>query len=276
MCMNKRYTWLWDFPSSELRADKIVSFCRSHNVGTIFLHYPKNAFDEFYSWLIKQATAHGIEVHATAGEPLWALPEGERHIMDFLQRVKHYNESHLASAQFTGIHFDIEPHTLRKSKGDPLDWEADREQIVWSWTNNVDTYTDYIAREIQVPVSCTLQFSTENILIGPDKQKTLTEYMIDRHDKVVVMAYRNFAQGHDSIIYHAQNELNIADGLQKPNSVIVAVETTSVEPSKVTFAGTGRRYMYRQLDIVDHTFMDYKSYAGHAIHHLMSWMDMPV
>jgi hypothetical protein len=270
----KRYTWLWKATDILTMQNSILSFCRRHNVGTIFLQLSNQVTDNQYRMFNSAATALGIEIHAAGGDEKWALTAYYSNIQAMLNRIKSYNDASLPEEQFTGIHFDIEPYTLRASQGDPADWATQSSQIIREWMLNVNKYTNFIAQSIQVPVSCTLHFSMDNNPTGDLTYPYVDEFMIGNHDKVVITAYRDFALGSDSITYHAQAEIDSAEVQKKPNCVIVAVDTTATTPDKVTFAEEGRLAMYKELQLVDWTFKGYKSYAGHAIHSLTSWMNL--
>jgi hypothetical protein len=212
----KRHTWLWKATDILTMQNRILSFCRHHNVGTIFLQLSNQVTDNQYRMFISAATALGIEIHAAGGDEKWALTAYYSNIQAMLNRIKSYNNASLPEQQFTGIHFDIEPYTLRASQGDPADWATQSSQIIREWMLNVNRYTDFIAQSIQVPVSCTLHFSMDDKLTGDPTYPYVDEFMIGKHDKVAITAYRDFALGNDSITYHAQAEIDSAEAQKKP------------------------------------------------------------
>jgi hypothetical protein len=266
------YTWMWKAVDIVTNPNGILSFCRRHGVHTIFLQLSNQVTDAQYRAFVRAATALGIRIHAMGGDEKWALVSYYPAIQTFLDRVKTYNDNALPEEQFTGIHFDIEPHTLRSSESDPADWSTQQTMIVSEWMQNVNQYTDFINQHIQVPVSVAIQMGLDNILTGDETYATVAHFMIAKHNLTAVMAYRDFAEGSDSIVYHAQAEMDYAEALKKPHSIIVGVEIGTASPEKVTFAEEGRQEMYRQLEIVDYTFSSYKAYAGVAIHSLTAWM----
>ena len=52
------------------------------------------------------------------------------------------------------------------------------------------------------------------------------------------------------------------------------VETAPISPDKVTFAEEGQAAMYRELAIVESAFANEPAFAGVAIHHLGSYLQL--
>lgn len=275
--MKGRYTWMWNAADIVSQQNSILSFCRRHRVNVLFLMFSNSVTDPQYRFFIKAATSLGMYVHALNGDKRWALSSYYPAIQTFLDRIKLYNDASLPEEQFTGVHFDIEPHTLTFSQGDPANWSTQRDQIVSEWMDNVNNYTAFIKQNIQVPVSCALQFSTDTISIADPSFTYLDQWMISKHDKTAVMAYRDFAEGTDGIQYHAQSKIDHAELQKKYNSIIVGVEVCNAGiPEKVSFYEEGREEMYKQLCTLDYNLAGYKTYAGHAIHSLTCWMNSSI
>ncbi|MNN39454.1 hypothetical protein D3C81_1534930 [compost metagenome] len=99
--------------------------------------------------------------------------------------------------------------------------------------------------------------------------------MISCHDKIVVMAYRNFATGDDSIAFHTAAFMFSANAVGRDDSVIVAVETKPIEPTKLSFAMLGKGIMYDVLYDVQNFYWQQPAFAGVAIHSLEYWRELP-
>jgi len=272
-----RSTYLWSARDIVNQPDEILVFSDNNGVTDIYVMLSSSITDETYRSFNKKAAERGIRIHALNGDEKWALISYYPKIQSFLDRVKMINENvSTVEEKFSGVHLDIEPHTLRFSDGDIVDWKTQQTEIIRQWKYNVLQYTGFARHVIGVSVSCALQMGMDNIPSDDPDFPYVSDWMIDKHDFVVVMAYRNFAEGHDGIIYHSQTEVDGANSQGKPDSVVVAVETLDVTPEKITFFNKSCQYMYQELQKVDTHFSTKPSYAGHAIHTLSQWMVLPL
>lgn len=268
----KRYTWQWKASDAVANKKELLKFCKVNQVQVIYLQLSNSVTDTDYLSFNREANLCGIQVHAAAGEKEWALVENRQHIQKFIDRVFLINASAKPEEAFTGIHFDIEPHTFSN-------WSTDKDTIVKNWIQNVDWYVNdiRISKASNMEISAALQFSLDTIQTGNPDYPTLDRYMIAKHDKIAIMAYRNRVEGQDSIISISQTKLDHAEEMRKPDSVIIGVEICpSKEGEKITFAHKGRNAMLQSLQFLDFQLSGYKSYAGHAIHSLSCWMNSKV
>jgi hypothetical protein len=94
--------------------DDLGSFCRSYDIGTLFLYTTPTAAgallrgDRTASDNMARLRADGRKIYAIAGEPDWTLGLGKvpEHA-DLLIRLQA-----LSPPLFDGIHFDVEPNAL--------------------------------------------------------------------------------------------------------------------------------------------------------------------
>jgi len=100
-------------------------------------------------------------------------------------------------------------------------------------------------------------------------RRPLSERVQDLYDYVAIMDYRNFAEGSDSIISHAEDELAYADRIGRP--VMIGVETLKTTPPKVTFFGKGNKYFEEQLALAQAGLSRHRSFGGFVVHHLDSY-----
>ena len=105
---------LWVWKDRILAPDDLDPFCRSYEIGTLFLYTTPTAADALLSGdrivsdNMARLRADGRKIYAMAGEPDWALGLGKvpEHA-DLLIRLQA-----LSPPLFHGIHFDVEPNAL--------------------------------------------------------------------------------------------------------------------------------------------------------------------
>ncbi|MNJ40454.1 hypothetical protein D3C77_353510 [compost metagenome] len=98
-------------------------------------------------------------------------------------------------------------------------------------------------------------------------------------DYITIMDYRDTAEGSVGIIAHAQGEINYANLIGKPNSVVIGVETLDIansgDPETITFREEGRVFMESELDKVYAWFNGNPAFGGIAMHHYDSIRWLP-
>jgi hypothetical protein len=83
------------------------------------------------------------------------------------------------------------------------------------------------------------------------------------------MDYRNYAEGSDSIVSHALDELDYADRIGK--KVMIGIDTIETTPAKLTFFGKGEKYLEAQLALAESAMTQHRSFGGFVVHHLRSY-----
>ena len=102
--------------------------------------------------------------------------------------------------------------------------------------------------------------------------RKMNEHVQATLDVVVLMDYRDKADGHDGILRHAENELAWAAAHGK--KVVIGLETGDSEPTKVTFLQEGNAALSREIANVEKALAGNQAFAGFAIHHLDTWMKL--
>lgn len=266
----KRYTWLWDATLIKTKGESIIGFCYKNNVNVLYLQWSTRVDATDYNVFIMKATRMGLRVHACLGERTWYDPENFAIIEDKLNAIDAYQRKVAWNSQFSGIHFDIEPHTLPE-------WKTDNLATVTKWQTTVQLYTKKV-REMGLELSASVPFSIAKTPARFGGDYYLSEFMMRQHDKVVVMAYRNMTFGNDSIWEHSLPLLEQTKDIMATEAVVIAVETKeSSEGDKLTFANKGKLQLYEALRQIDYAGEEsYVGYAGHAIHAVNYWMDLPL
>ncbi|MFD0712054.1 Ig-like domain-containing protein [Paenibacillus sp. GCM10027626] len=194
------------------------------------------------------------------------------------EKVLNYNISSSSEERFDGINLDTEPYSLP-------DFHAAYPSVQLQ-------YLDMLAALMERK-----QASGLGLAVGPaiprwydssDSAKAITwngstkwlsEHIQDTVDYIAIMDYRDQAEGSVGIIAQAQGEIDYANAIGKPNSVVIGVETKDIadggDPATITFHEEGRTYMEAELQKVYHAFEDNPAFAGIALHHYDTVRTLP-
>lgn len=257
----QKSTWFWETPLIENATPEILDFASDQGVNVLYLQMNRDVRPEHYRKFIRLAGRQGIEVHVLGGAPNWAL-ESERHRLEtFIQWTAEYQASAAPDERFAGIHVDIEPHVLGE-------WKTNYDAVVKQWQNNV-RYLVKEAHSLNLPIAADMTFWLHTYKL-PDQSMTLSSWMIQQFDQIVIMAYRDSAQN----IYNlAAAELAEADKYGK--EALVAVETkSSNEGNYVTFFEEGTAFMEKELSKVTALAGGHASFSGTAVHEYRSWKEL--
>jgi hypothetical protein len=240
----------------------------------------------FVTW----ARERGYHVQATVAggtRPpyLGALAQFEHFAVDEFEKVLDYNLSVPEAARFDGINVDIEPYSL-------TEWKEPGNVLPQRWLEVLDTLMarrdasglpvlvgPAIPRWLDTSACCTS-------VTWNGQTKPLSDHIQDLTDYVSIMDYRDTADGGAGIIAQAQHEIDYANQIGKPDSVVIGIETKDLagtgDPETVTFWEEGRTYLEGELDKTYAAFAGEASFGGIAMHHyddlLMlpsAWDDLP-
>ena len=304
-----RAMWIWERASYEAVFDEdardrlgavmddTVTF-GSDPIRTIYLGVDRygstdmlrDSRDEVAAF-VEWARARGYHVQATVAggtRPpyLGALEQFEHFAVDEFEKVLDYNLAVPEPARFDGINVDIEPYILS-------DWKLpDAGGLPNRWLEILDTLIDRrdasglptlvgpaIPRWLDSSACCTS-------ITWNGQTKPLSDHIQDMTDYIAIMDYRDTADGGAGIIAQAQHEIDYANLIGKPDSVVIGIETKDLsgtgDPESVTFWEEGRTYLEGELDKTYAAFQNDASFGGIAMHHyddlLMlpsAWDDLP-
>ena len=240
----ERAMWVWDGP-----VDGVIGFATTKGVTDLYLHAPPGfssdvAFDAF----LTDAHAAGLEVHAMAGDPAWAKQSGS---------WTAWVDEVVTHGGFDGLVFDVEPYLHG-------DWNTKKQnRLIRSYLAGLDQAS---GRAGDLPVLAAVPFWFDEIRV---KRNTLVEKVLATTDGIVVMAYRDHAEGVDGIIDLSATEASLAASMGR--EFVIGVETGLVSPDKVTFAEEGEQFMENELAKVESAFASSPAFTGVAIHHYASY-----
>ena len=246
-----RAMWVWDYPSSEL-----VDFSTERGVDRLYLSAPPGfSSDSAYDVFLDRAHDAGIEVFALAGDPLWA--KRSRPFIRWVDEV-------VAHGGFDGLAPDVEPYALS-------DWSNTkrRDRLISGYLRALDDVRNH-AEALPVIPAVPFWWDEPEFAV---KGNLLIDEVIERVDGIVVMAYRDTAEGPNGIIVLAQHEVSATAAAGK--SVTIGVETAPNSAHEhVTFFEEGSAVMEAELADVAAEWSSTSSYWGNAIHHYTSYANL--
>jgi hypothetical protein len=256
---------------------EVMEFLRTHHVNRVFLYADEykgrnliRERPELYRALVRELRYCEIDVHALLGSyflktQTYILPEKKSDARAMLRRVLNYNDTSKPDERFTGVHFDIEPHMLDE-------WSSERPRLSILYLERIDEWMK-LAGDSGLDVSAAIPFWLDGYEVQwRGKLRPMSEQVQSVLDTVVLMDYRDKAEGRDGIIRHATNEVEWAAA--NGRRVIIGVETGDSEPSKITFLQEGKAALEGELAKTERAFSANPGFAGFAIHHLETWMKL--
>ena len=277
----QRAIWMWEADSYAMLeqpqlAKEKIRFLKRQGIGILYLYADAHEGrllltlqPELYARLIQQLHAEGFEVHALLGSwPLhterYVLPQYRGAALAMLQRVLDYNARAEPSARFDGVNLDIEPHVLDS-------WSSRREELLGQFVDLGNAFMALKRRANQsIKVGPAIPFWLDGIQIRWAGQvKPASEHLQDVFDHVVLMDYRDHAQGPDGILSHARHEIAYARQIGK--TVWLGIETAPNEIRKVSFNHLSETDMERELDLVRRALANDPAFGGIVVHHYSSY-----
>lgn len=222
---------------------------------------------------IIEANNRGIAVDAEAGWKNWAEVGHTYKPIAILDFVKHFNE--ISDYKFRGFQYDVEPYLLERYKSDPVD-------VLMRFVELIDNSERFLG-------STKIKFS----VVVPDyfdkKDKATPEFnyngkmdsvfghiyeVLDRrrNSSIIVMSYRNFAEGRDGSIQVSKNEIRTANKLTNRTDVIIAQETGDFPPPYITFFGTSKERLQNETSKIRRAFQRQHNFGGFAIHYINTYL----
>jgi len=261
------------------RRKALLDFCSQKEIEIIFLNSEGVVYGDLedqknFRRFIREAHRRGMLVFGLQGNHWWAVPAGSRVKGQtnnsetgwrYLKRVMNFG-------MFDGIMDDTEPYLANTS-----DW----------WSNTAQRgqwYLDWLkgAKKVirgRIPFWTTIPFwydqnaQVANLrLNGSDTPRPLNQYVSDLVDVVNVMDYRDFSEGPDGLITHAQGEMRYAP-------TIIGVETLCLGTGRIadkqSFCEEGEAAMEQELTEVHTIYGDSPNFVGFSIHFYETYRDLP-
>ena len=277
----QRAIWMWEEDSYALlehpqQAADALRFLQRKGIQTLYLYADAHhgrlllrSHPGHYARLIRQLHQGGIRVHALLGSwPLhterYVLPEYRTEALAMLQRVIDYNLAAEPEARFDGVNLDIEPHVLDA-------WPAQRERLLKGFIELSEAFMALKRRaNVALQIGPAIPFWLDGIAIQHgSRSRPASEFLQDIYDHVVLMDYRNRAEGPDGILSHASEELAYARQIGKP--VLIGIETAPNELKKITFHHLREADLERELGTAQRALDGEPAFGGFVLHHYGSY-----
>lgn len=287
-------SWLWT-PTLQITSeyiDSILNDAEAKEINVIYLSLDsyldiftmekgperektKEAFTKVLEKFLSQAALRGIAVDVEAGWRNWAEVGNEYKAFAIVNYVKNYNQDH--EIGFRGFQYDIEPYLLEKYKEEPA-------EVLRNFVSLVDKTENFLSDSnlrfsVVIPDfydakdKYTPKFSYKN------KKSYVFGHLLDILDRkennsIIIMSYRNFADGSDGSIEVSKNEMRTAKSGLYNTKIIVAQETGDFPPPYITFYGTSINHFSNQISKINNAFADHPNFGGLAIHYINSFLEL--
>ncbi|UOQ47654.1 DNRLRE domain-containing protein [Gracilibacillus caseinilyticus] len=186
------------------------------------------------------------------------------------EKVLNYNISSSSNERFDGVNVDTEPYILPDFKSAYPSVQIQYLDYFEKLMQRRDTAGYNLLVGAAIPRWYDSSSSAENIDWNGDT-KWMSQHIQDIADYISIMDYWDVADDSPGIIPDAQSEIDYANLIGKPNSVIIGVETKDIansgDPETISFREEGRTYMEAELDKVYQAFNGEEAFGGIALHH---------
>jgi hypothetical protein len=285
-------TWLWTpvkYITPEYR-DSIITGAKKNGVNVIYLAIDsyldifvmeegvekQKELENFNSTVkdfIRTANNSGIKVDAAAGWQNWA-EEGHLYkpgaVLDYVIAFNRDNEE-----KFRGFQYDVEVYLLPQYKNN-------KEKVLTNFLDLMDkTVTKLNSTDLEFTVVVPEFYDDSTVETPIFKYKGKNRYTIEhllsvlerrRGSKIIVMSYRNFAQGENGSIEISEDEIFTANNFS--TKVVIAQETGDFPPSYITFNRKSKSYFNSQLALLKNAFENEPSYGGIATHYVNTFLEL--
>jgi hypothetical protein len=293
--------WLWTSPDSMTKneVEKMLEHASNYNIKVVYvrlddytdIYMIKNVaernrrvseFDESVKNFIDIANKFGIVVEALGGNVNWAEESETIYPQTLFKAVMNYNANN-PNYQLSGIHFDVETHNSESYKDNKDNALNNFLDLVSNMVSTKENYETKTGRDFKLGFAIPFWYDNQNnngVEIELNGQKKPIAYHIldllnhSDHNYVVLMDYRNYADGTDGSIANALNEFEYAEKNAKKVKIVIGQETSKVEPKKITFYDTSKSKFFTEAKKIYESFSMFNTFGGIAIHHLPSFIDL--
>ena len=287
-------SWIWT-PTMQMSPEyieSILSRSKKEGVNVIYLSIDsyldiftmekglererqKQLFTDKIRYFIKSANQKGIEVDAEAGWQNWAEAGNEYKGLAIVNFVKNFNDSE--EEKFRGFQYDVEPYLLEEYKEDPA-------PVLKRFATLVDKTEKFIGESdlrfsVVVP-----DFFDEKDKMTPKfsyagRRASIFKHLLNilerrENSSIIIMSYRNFAEGKDGSIEVTENEMKTAKKGRYSTQIIVAQEVGDVPPPYITFHNTSKTHLEQEVAKIQSAFSPSANFGGLAIHYINAYLDL--
>ncbi len=280
-------TWLWHSPLklTEQKMQEYLDFLKQEEISTVYIDITDyidiyengdtgqiTQFTNKLAQFTQLADKDNIKVEALVGGNIWARPPYDyvpNKILDFVI-VFNQQPQHVKLA---GIQYDVESYNLPEftSRDEQLVILTEYLTMVQNLTDKVATQSPALRLGFAVPFwfdnyTRELPLITFNKTENPVGFHVLDILQSINNGYIVIMDYRNKTEGPNGSIELAKPQIDYATKYDSKVSVIIAQETTNVEPISITFFNQPKNNLNQALEELEQAFSYTKSLEGFAIH----------
>jgi hypothetical protein len=222
---------------------------------------------------VADASRLGLAVHAVGGDPTWTeerfRPLGSR----LVELVAGYNAGVAPRERLDGVQLDIEPYALPAFFDDEaaslVAYLETLQSIVATWRR--------VGRRLELGFAVPFWFDGRPGTPGPVRFQGTTKpaihHVVDlvrdfRRAYLVVMSYRNVADGADGSVANARDELAYAGAVRARCGLLVGQQFGEAQPPMVTFHGLDRRAFAEAAERLVEAFGGSPPFRGLAVNDL--------
>lgn len=246
-------------------AEDIIKRSKQNGINTIYLKVDTKKSPSAYKDFIHQASEANIDVHALGGKPSWALSSNKQALLDFSSWVENYNNEVNQNEQFTGIHLKIQPQLLEE-------WYTNAKTILKEWKGNIRLFNEDVKESNTLETSASIPFWLDEVKTPNQPDTTFNRWLISQFDHTTILAFRDTLEGQNGVVSLIEDELEIANELDKKIVVGITLENTGQD--YVSFYEEGIGNMNMHLNILEHHLKEEPSYVGFAIDRYSHWTSL--
>ncbi len=289
---------IWDWHSPVNRSDEDLNqlgqFFYLHQINTVYVDigsyadFNKNndtnkkiELENSLIRYIKESSKHGVKVYAAAGNTDWSKPELRSMPLSIQDFVINFNKNH-PTTRLSGLEFDIEAYN---QKGFPDSSMTEKTIVLSELLDTVKLLAVNQEKDKSIDLGFAIPywFDNENgnipSITWDNKTGPTLYHLVDTINKldksnIVVMAYRNAANGNDGTIFHSRTEVEYASTKAPNVKVLIGQEVNDVQPSKITYYSKPISELSSEVTIINEVFKNSSSYGGIAINDLNGLQQM--
>jgi hypothetical protein len=227
-------------------------------------------YNDSLEQFITYASTANISVDSVVGSKEWAKPTYRWKPIALLKFAQSYNVAH-PSHKLRSFQFDVEPYLLPE-------YEGSKAPVLLDFVTFVDEMVSLSATsDLRLSFVIPHFYDKGQQWTPPITFKNLNAYTFTHmlnslsrlpDSTILIMAYRNFAEGDNGVIMLSQPEITEATAMAKGGTkIIVAQETGNVTPSYVTYFGTSLSLLLAEISKIDNKFKSFWGYGGIGIHY---------
>lgn len=285
-------TWVWT-PNKYLTkgyVDQLISGAKSNGINVIYLavdsyidifempkgearEAAKKIFNDNTEYFIKKANESGIQVDAMAGWQNWSEPGNEYKGLIVMNYAKSFNAK--SEYKFRGFQYDVEPYLLPKYQENPT-------EVLKNFVSFIDNSEKFLKdSDLRFSIVVPDYYDEGDGMTQKFKYGGVNTFafkhllnILDRREdsSVILMSYRNFAEGPDGSIEVSRNEINTGLRGRHNTKIIVAQETGDFPPPYITFHNTSKKYFDEEVSKIQSSLGKHKNFGGISIHYINSFL----